>query len=408
MNGELPDSAISSWGGFVYQGKIALFHSIKLLVEGSFDGKEVKKFALQLDSTDDFAIYSDGIAISVHQVKAKASPYRSAFEKALNKSSKICIDCCPNTKRYFHIANEIDNSGNYENDKKAIVEFYKYGKDSYCKLERIEGLIKEIIEEYLNKNSLESSLLLVEQKYHYLSEMITSKVIEIHSLIHQGISQNRAAYENTIESDLILEILIKDFNLVQDLPYEMRRLRNLFADTLENYVCESNEYFTIQQIGLFNEVFKHIYKMEDAELEYIKQSIRLSTSEQIRGDDVSTYAEIITDISASIVLVDLPHYSKGPKKYLPTGLKFPDRRAESFKTKLIEQLRSNNLLVKILYEYNILISGSEVHKNIEINTYSDSVTRINIDESEAENHILKELPVKVICTPTAQSELNNA
>lgn len=408
MSGELPDSAISSWGGFVYQGKIALYHSIKLLLDGSFDGKEIKKFDLQLDSTDDFAIYSHGIAISVHQVKAKASIYRSAFEKALNKSSKICIDCCPNTKRYFHIANEIDNSGNYENDKKAIVEFYKYGKDSYCKLERIEGLIKEIIEEYLNKNSLESSLLLVEQKYHYLSEMITSKVIEIHSLIHQGISQNRAAYENTIESDLILEILIKDFNLVQDLPYEMRRLRNLFADTLENYVCESNEYFTIQQIGLFNEVFKHIYKMEDVELEYIKQSIRLSTSEQIRGDDVSTYAEIITDISASIVLVDLPHYSKGPKKYLPTGLKFPDRRAESFKTKLIEQLRSNNLLVKILYEYNVLISGSEVHKNIEINTYSDSVTRINIDESEAENHILKELPVKVICTPTAQSELNNA
>lgn len=408
MSRELPDSAISSWGGFVYQGKIALYHSIKLLLDGSFDGKEIKKFDLQLDSTDDFAIYSHGIAISVHQVKAKASIYRSAFEKALNKSSKICIDCCPNTKRYFHIANEIDNSGNYENDKKAIVEFYKYGKDSYCKLERIEGLIKEIIEEYLNKNSLESSLLLVEQKYHYLSEMITSKVIEIHSLIHQGISQNRAAYENTIESDLILEILIKDFNLVQDLPYEMRRLRNLFADTLENYVCESNEYFTIQQIGLFNEVFKHIYKMEDAELEYIKQSIRLSTSEQIRGDDVSTYAEIITDISASIVLVDLPHYSKGPRKYLPTGLKFPDRRAESFKTKLIEQLRSNNLLVKILYEYNILISGSEVHKNIEINTYSDSVTRINIDESEAENHILKELPVKVICTPTAQSELNNA
>ncbi|WP_311165861.1 hypothetical protein [Acinetobacter pittii] len=92
----------------------------------------------------------------------------------------------------------------------------------------------------------------------------------------------------------------------------------------------------------------------------------------------------------------------------PTALKLQDRRAESFKTKLIEQLRSNNLLVKILYEYNILISGSEVHKNIEINAYNDSVTRITIDENKAENHILKELPVKVICTPTAQGELNNA
>ncbi|MFX6990093.1 ABC-three component system protein [Acinetobacter baumannii] len=405
--GELPDSAISSWGGFVYQGKIALFHSIKLLVDGSFEGKEVKKFALQLDSTDDFAIYVEGNAISVHQVKAKASKYRSTFEKALNKSSKICIDCCPNTKRYFHIANEIDDCSDYENEKKAIVEFYKYGEDSYCKLERVEEVIKEKIEEYLNKNSLESSFLLIEQKYHYLSELITSKVIEIHSLVHQGVSQNKAAYENTIDSDLFLEILITDFNLVQDLPYEMKRLRNLFADTLENYVCDSNEYFTNVQINLFNEVFKHIYKMDDDELEYIKQSIRLSSSEQIRNDDINTYAEIITDISATIVLVDLPHYSKEEKRYLPTALKLQDRRAESFKTKLIEQLRSNNLLVKILYEYNILISGSEVHKAIEINTYNDSVARITIDKIEAENHILRELPIKVICTSTAQSELNN-
>lgn len=405
--GELPDSAISSWGGFVYQGKIALFHSIKLLLDESFEGKEIKKFALQLDSTDDFAIYVDGIAISVHQVKAKASNYRSTFEKALNKSSKICIDCCPHTKRYFHIANEIDDCRDYENEKKAIVEFYKYGKDYYCKLDRIEEIIKEKIEEYLNKNSLESSLILIEQKYHYLSELITSKVIEIHSLIHEGVSQNKAAYENTIDSDLLLEILITDFNLVQDLPYEMKRLRNLFADTLENYVCDSNEYFTNVQINLFNEVFKHIYKMNDEELEYIKQSIRLSSSEQIRNDDISTYAEIITDISATIVLVDLPHYSKESKRYLPTALKLQDRRAESFKTKLIEQLRSNNLLVKILYEYNILISGSEVHKAIEINTYNDSVARVTIDKIEAENHILRELPVKVICTSIAQSELNN-
>ncbi|WP_049594554.1 hypothetical protein [Acinetobacter baumannii] len=65
------------------------------------------------------------------------------------------------------------------------------------------------------------------------------------------------------------------------------------------------------------------------ELEYIKQSIRLSSSDQIRNDDVSTYAEIITDISASIILVDLPHYSKELKKYLPTALKLQDRRAES-------------------------------------------------------------------------------
>lgn len=405
---ELPKSAISSWGGFVYQGKIALYHSIKILVDDSFEGKKIGNFSLQLDSTEDFAIYVDDVAISVHQVKAKASVHRSTFEKALNQSSNICIDCCPKTKRYFHIANDIDDKTNYINLNNTIVEFYKYNENSYCKLNEIETLLKDLIKKYLLNNSLASSPLLIEHKYHYLSEMITSKVIEIHSLIHQGMGQNRAAYENRIESDLILQILIKDFNLVQDIPYEMRRLRNLFADTLENYVCESNEYFTRKQIGLFNEVFKHIYKMDDTNLEYIKQSIRLSSSENIRIEDIKTYAEIITDISASIILTDLPHYSKESKKYLPIAFQLQDRRVESFKAELIEQLRNSHLLVKILYEYNILISGCNVHQTIKINSYNN-ITRLSNDDFENENHhILKENPVKVICTTDAQSELSNA
>ena len=32
----LPGSAISSWGGFVYQGKVALYHCLKLLTVKSF------------------------------------------------------------------------------------------------------------------------------------------------------------------------------------------------------------------------------------------------------------------------------------------------------------------------------------------------------------------------------------
>ncbi|POB32564.1 hypothetical protein CRX65_16345, partial [Klebsiella pneumoniae] len=56
----LPGSAISSWGGFVYQGKVALYHCLKLLIEKSFQQRIIDDFELQLDSTDDFAIYCDG------------------------------------------------------------------------------------------------------------------------------------------------------------------------------------------------------------------------------------------------------------------------------------------------------------------------------------------------------------
>lgn len=68
-------SAIATWGGFLYQGKIALYHCIKLLIEESFNEKPLNLFELQLDSTDDFAIYNAGKVISTHQVKAKLDKY---------------------------------------------------------------------------------------------------------------------------------------------------------------------------------------------------------------------------------------------------------------------------------------------------------------------------------------------
>ncbi|MER3618215.1 hypothetical protein J8747_18940, partial [Klebsiella pneumoniae] len=55
----LPGSAISSWGGFVYQGKVALYHCLKLLTEKSFHQSIIDACELQLHCTDDFAIYCD-------------------------------------------------------------------------------------------------------------------------------------------------------------------------------------------------------------------------------------------------------------------------------------------------------------------------------------------------------------
>ena len=69
----LPESAISSWGGFVYQGKVALYHCLKLLTAKSFQQRIIDNFELQLDSTDDFAIYCDGKVISTHQGKVRIS-----------------------------------------------------------------------------------------------------------------------------------------------------------------------------------------------------------------------------------------------------------------------------------------------------------------------------------------------
>ena len=66
-----PHTAISTWSGYVYQGKIALFHTLKLLVA---DRAQTLNHKLQLESADDFAILSQSnIHLSLHQVKAYKS-----------------------------------------------------------------------------------------------------------------------------------------------------------------------------------------------------------------------------------------------------------------------------------------------------------------------------------------------
>ncbi len=63
-----PHTAITSWSGFVYQGKVALYHSLKLILE---DIQGCSNYKLQLDSLEDFAILDeDDNPISLHQVNA--------------------------------------------------------------------------------------------------------------------------------------------------------------------------------------------------------------------------------------------------------------------------------------------------------------------------------------------------
>jgi hypothetical protein len=401
-----PTSAISSWGGFVYQGKVALYHSIKLLCDEEFSGETVTEFDLQLDSTDDFAIYVSGSAISIHQVKAKISPYRSEFVEALNKSSKINTDCNKFTRRYFHIANPIDDTSDFTNTADSKVEFYKYGNDNYCLLADIEKITKEYIDGYLKKNSLPYSELLIDRKYCYLSELITKQVVKIHALIHGGQTQKEAAYTETITSQDLKEILNIDFNAVVDKEYKLQKLRIVFANTFEEYIANNDPPFTDQQINKFGEVFRFIYSMSDLDLAGVMHSLLPSSPDaQIRFEDIQNYADIVTEISSTISLKGLPHYVKNTNRYLPTALLLSNKRISHFKENLINHIRSNQNLANILFEYNKLITGAE-HGDINIIGSSDKITKISNSGSQQTNNFVREFPVSIISIKVAQGELD--
>lgn len=73
--------ATPTWSGFNYQGKLALFHTLKIM--NSVIESDYEKYELELEWFEDFAIKKDGRYKTIHQVKAyntnKISKYNDAI-----------------------------------------------------------------------------------------------------------------------------------------------------------------------------------------------------------------------------------------------------------------------------------------------------------------------------------------
>lgn len=65
------DKASSSWSGFIYQGKVAVYTVLKYLNHYYPKIEGIKKYELEIEYLEDFSIIKDGNHISLHQVKAK-------------------------------------------------------------------------------------------------------------------------------------------------------------------------------------------------------------------------------------------------------------------------------------------------------------------------------------------------
>lgn len=403
----LPESAISSWGGFVYQGKVALYHCLKLLTEKSFQHKIVESFELQLDSTDDFAIYCDTKIISTHQVKAKLSHYRSSYVKAIYKAACIATDCDENTIRYFHVAKKLDNFENYTSSDGKIVEFYNYEGINYCLLSKINELIDNKIEKFLDVNNLIKTKNVIIEKSSLLSEFITNKVILIHNLVHNGQTQDHAAYHNRISSSELLELLKSSPLNRTDEIYQALSTKEKISTIIETEFYNDLENFSVKQIESISNVFRFIYSLNN------DSAIRMHTSLQphrennvINKDDIRDYLDVISTISHMPKLFGLPHYSKKINKYLPTALTIRDgkRRITSFQEDLKRHIRDNSTLASLLYEYNNIIAY-DISEETVISAKSEKIT-IAPSNQEKKNHIVKEFDLRILSVDEAEGELN--
>lgn len=209
-----PHTAITTWSGFVYQGKVAIYHVLKLLMNQGV----ASKFSLQLDSLEDFTILDEGASIiSLHQVKALKSNYYSAYQTAFEKL-KDNSDTQKCSSAYFHVAKEITDQTCEEIEKKhAPVKLYDYGLHHCCALcdldKKIEDSIQKIYLKYFPCDTPRQSPDYLRKARGYLDQIVLKKVLNIHSMIHDDImSDRKAAYKEIIPCSEFWDILARDLN----------------------------------------------------------------------------------------------------------------------------------------------------------------------------------------------------
>lgn len=198
---EAVHSAITTWSGFVYQGKLALYHTLILLGKD----KQSDTCFLQLDSLEDFAILdASKNCLSMHQIKAYKtlyySGYKADFEQLVTKAAGFgCGDYS------FHMAREIkDKSTTDIEAAHPAMKVYKYSDGKhYCPLDKIDELLEEAIKAYYIAREPELDWK-IKPDYltitrNVLEDVIQDKVIKIHQKVHQSQgSDNFNAYTEVI------------------------------------------------------------------------------------------------------------------------------------------------------------------------------------------------------------------
>ncbi|MGP9497160.1 ABC-three component system protein [Halomonas sp. AOP43-D1-4] len=397
-----PASAISSWSGFVYQGKVALYHSLKLIYDGDLD------FELQLDSSDDFAIYKDGKLHTAHQVKAKISKYRSGYTPALEQATLIKYDKIKGTTRYFHVSVQLSNTDDHKGASGETVKFYRYGENYHCGLGEIEGLTKELIKKICEKQSITFSDNLINFNYCLLSEKISTKAIHNHKLNQvDGLSENKAAYEGRIKARSILDDLLNE-NPYQNRDYYTVELKARLQAHLEERLDQALPTMSDVTYERAKRLCEHIRETHINELTTLCQMMKPSERFQVvQTNDIRRYTKLIQAISVEPIFNHLPHYLDSENRfYVPTALDVDE--SKECESDMNHEMKNNDDLLRLLFEYNHLIA-SKAEASFTFNTKftnSDDFEDKQATE-KLESNITKSLCISVITQDDAEGRLND-
>ncbi|PNI06354.1 hypothetical protein C1N32_04995 [Vibrio diazotrophicus] len=407
-------SAIPAWSGFVYQGKVALYHAIRLLAQGDSEAHY-----LNVEHLDDFVIHDcNGNVLSLHQVKAMKSDKRYSYNPALQQASKVSERCNESTIRWFHVSVGLDDfsdrAANVANGE-HLVQFYQYHDDRcYVETNSIDTKLNEIVEQYLGAYGLPSTELLIAHKLAKLHVLLAGRVNLAHYRNqHESMNKFKAAesipiYFSEIECCLHSEVIHSDDHAA--ILFEFRRT---LLDRTDQILDSLQEGESIDLNGICKCRFA-VANMDIPALTRLYYSKKPNQKEitlaGFSNDTVDHYLRIILCIMGVKTPKDLPHYFKsGLGSFLPTAMKF-DFLNKKLDVKQIQEnvdgLRGNLDVQDVLYDYDNLVVHMDSTPFLLRSESSSSGKFTEISEND-KNRITKINNVRFVSVRDASDEIND-
>jgi hypothetical protein len=417
---ESPDSAITTWSGFIYQGKVALYHTIKMLCENL-----EYNYVLQLDSLEDFAIlHEKGKIISMHQVKAyKATnygKYSGAFKKLNDKHMQ-----CGNL--YFHTAKKIHTKTVEQIESQhSNIKIYKYDGEPNCEVGeidyKIESLCKKIYEVFYNRETFKSNDYYCKKTREYLDQIILKKVINIHQKVHDNVAKDdEIAYAEVIEFSDFKNIFDDDLNEKSNsLEYYLYLSIQDFHRYYQIYCIENEDNLNDENLTKLSFYMSLIEKFENATMErFIKNII---PHREMKFDTISDYKDntLVKDEVRDAFFVILKELDEGlienatnilwkcrdNQSYSATTINSGDRSKSQICQRIIENAKDNDL--DILFEGNNLLtlemSSESIYNDAKLVENIETVE--DVESSKYYKNIVKCKKIKLISLDNAKGRIN--
>lgn len=427
----LPHSAAATWSGFIYQGRIALYHVLKLLHDNSEE--ELAKLNLQIDSIEDFTIIKFGpdnsiIPITMHQIKAVKSNYYSTykddFKQLEDKKEQTGVE---DVESYFHLSTKNEKTKEQIEVLHKSLKIYCYENDQeFCSLNEIDGMIKSNLVLACQKHGInghenpETMQLL----YDILEKVVSDRVVYIHSLNQSnGIAIRNAAYENPIPLLDFLNAIRQDIAaIVQDEKYFEAKIKSNLNRYYQEFCVEVDEEDLTDEIKI--KMGKYLYLFNSFKFEKFKtflQSIR--PNKEIRYTNLEEYTDrsLLQDEVKDTFLVTLMEIKESNnsqgigwkcselKQYFPTTI--TQSSSEENKKRACNRIMKTALstMLDVPFNADYLITSECNVDSIQLyaNKISDVDPAGNEEIAKWEDKVTNWRKIGLIDLETAKNKLND-